>query len=506
VTNNAANKFSATTPIYYVNAKPHLGHAYTTIVADAVARWHRLLGQDVHLLTGTDEHGLKIQQAADAAGVSPKQFVDSIAPMFEQAWERLNITHDDFIRTTEPRHAVGVKKLLQACYDAGDIESDFYRGQYCVACEAYFVEDELVNGNCPIHSTPTTFVEEENYFFRLSRFEDRLLKWYADHPNCITPGFRLNEVIGFIKTGLQDFSISRKTLTWGIPLPWDPSHVTYVWFDALANYITAVGYGTDDAAFNANWPVDFHFIGKDIIRFHCVYWPAMLMSAGIEPPKGWAVGGWLLVGGEKMSKTTGNVVNPLDLIDDIGVDGFRYYVLADTAYGSDGDFTYEGLISRYNSDLANNLGNLAARIATVVEKKCGGIGPTPSPSSTLAAAAATAVADTSAAWHSVQPSRALEATWGLIKATNAYLENNEPWKMELGAAVDTVMGDALEALRIVTILANPALPTSTQEIWRRIGLAGEVADLRIGTDTAWGQYPGGCLVVKGEPLFPRKTK
>jgi len=506
VTNNAANKFSATTPIYYVNAKPHLGHAYTTIVADAVARWHRLLGQDVHLLTGTDEHGLKIQQAADAAGVSPKQFVDSIAPMFEQAWERLNITHDDFIRTTEPRHAVGVKKLLQACYDAGDIESDFYRGQYCVACEAYFVEDELVNGNCPIHSTPTTFVEEENYFFRLSRFEDRLLKWYADHPNCITPGFRLNEVIGFIKTGLQDFSISRKTLTWGIPLPWDPSHVTYVWFDALANYITAVGYGTDDAAFNANWPVDFHFIGKDIIRFHCVYWPAMLMSAGIEPPKGWAVGGWLLVGGEKMSKTTGNSVDPLDLIDDVGVDGFRYYVLADTAYGNDGDFTYEGLISRYNSDLANNLGNLAARIATVVEKKCGGIGPTPSPNSTLAAAAATAVADTSAAWHSVQPSRALEATWGLIKATNAYLENNEPWKMDPGAAVDTVMGDALEALRIVTILANPALPTSTQEIWRRIGLIGEITDLRIGADTVWGQYPSGRTVVKGEPLFPRKKQ
>ncbi len=506
MTNNAANKFSATTPIYYVNAKPHLGHAYTTIVADAVARWHRLLGEDVHLLTGTDEHGLKIQQAADAAGVSPKQFADSIAPMFEQAWERLNITHDDFIRTTEPRHAVGVKKLLQACYDAGDIESDFYRGQYCVACEAYFVEDELVNGNCPIHNTPTTFVEEENYFFRLSRFEDRLLKWYADHPSCITPGFRLNEVIGFIKTGLQDFSISRKTLTWGIELPWDPSHVTYVWFDALANYITAVGYGTNDAAFNANWPADLHFIGKDIIRFHCVYWPAMLMSAGIEPPKGWAVGGWLLVGGEKMSKTTGNVVNPLDLIDDIGVDGFRYYVLADTAYGNDGDFTYEGLISRYNSDLANNLGNLAARIATVVEKKCGGIGPTPSRESILAAAAAAAVADTSAAWHSVQPSKALEATWGLIRATNAYLENNEPWKMDPGAAVDTVMGDALEALRIVTILANPALPTSTQEIWRRIGLTGEITDLRIGADTAWGQYPSGRTVVKGEPLFPRKKQ
>lgn len=496
-------KFSATTPIYYVNAKPHLGHAYTTIVADAVSRWHRLLGEDVHLLTGTDEHGLKIQQAADAAGVSPKEFADSIAPLFAQAWERLNITHDDFIRTTEPRHAAGVKKLLQACYDAGDIEADMYRGQYCVACEAYFIEEELIEGKCPIHMKETTYVEEENYFFRLSRFEDRLLKWYEDHPNAITPGFRMNEVLGFIKGGLHDFSVSRKTLTWGIPLPWDPSHVAYVWFDALANYITAVGYGTDDKAFAENWPVDYHFIGKDIIRFHCVYWPAMLMSAGIEPPKGWAVGGWLLVDGEKMSKTTGNVVNPLDLIDVVGVDGFRYYVLAETTYGNDGDFSDEGLIKRFNSDLANNLGNLAARVATVVEKKCGGVGPASSSDSPLTEIAATAVAETSQAWAAVQPSKALEATWKLIGATNSYLEDNEPWKMEPGDAVNTVMGNALEALRIVAILANPALPTTTQEIWSRIGLAGKITDLRIGKDTQWGQYTGGTTVVKGQPLFPR---
>ena len=496
-------KFSATTPIYYVNAKPHLGHAYTTIVADAVSRWHRLLGEDVHLLTGTDEHGLKIQQAADAAGVSPKEFADSIAPLFAQAWERLNITHDDFIRTTEPRHAAGVKKLLQACYDAGDIEADMYRGQYCVACEAYFIEEELIEGKCPIHMKETTYVEEENYFFRLSRFQDRLLKWYEDHPNAITPGFRMNEVLGFIKGGLHDFSVSRKTLTWGIPLPWDPSHVAYVWFDALANYITAVGYGTDDKAFAENWPVDYHFIGKDIIRFHCVYWPAMLMSAGIEPPKGWAVGGWLLVDGEKMSKTTGNVVNPLDLIDVVGVDGFRYYVLAETTYGNDGDFSDEGLIKRFNSDLANNLGNLAARVATVVEKKCGGVGPASSSDSPLAEIAATAVAETSQAWAAVQPSKALEATWKLIGATNSYLEDNEPWKMEPGDAVNTVMGNALEALRIVAILANPALPTTTQEIWSRIGLAGKITDLRIGKDTQWGQYTGGTTVVKGQPLFPR---
>jgi methionyl-tRNA synthetase len=472
-------------------------------VADAVSRWHRLLGEEVHLLTGTDEHGLKIQQAADAAGVSPKEFADSIAPLFAQAWERLNITHDDFIRTTEPRHAAGVKKLLQACYDAGDIEADMYRGQYCVACEAYFIEEELIEGKCPIHMKETTYVEEENYFFRLSRFEDRLLKWYEDHPNAITPGFRMNEVIGFIKGGLHDFSVSRKTLTWGIPLPWDPSHVAYVWFDALANYITAVGYGTDDKAFAENWPVDYHFIGKDIIRFHCVYWPAMLMSAGIEPPKGWAVGGWLLVDGEKMSKTTGNVVNPLDLIDVVGVDGFRYYVLAETTYGNDGDFSDEGLIKRFNSDLANNLGNLAARVATVVEKKCGGVGPASSANSPLAAIAATAVAETSQAWAAVQPSKALEATWKLIGATNSYLEDNEPWKMEPGDAVNTVMGDALEALRIVTILANPALPTTTQEIWNRIGLTGNITDLRIHADTKWGQYTGGTTVVKGQPLFPR---
>jgi methionyl-tRNA synthetase len=331
-----------------------------------------------------------------------------------------------------------------------------------------------------------------------------LLDWYDAHPDAIVPDFRKNEVLGFVKGGLQDFSISRKSLKWGIPLPWDDRHVTYVWFDALANYITAHGYGSDDARFAAHWPVDWHFIGKDIIRFHCVYWPAMLMSAGLQPPKGWAVGGFLLVGGEKMSKTTGNVVSPLDLIDEFGVDGFRYYVLADTAYGNDGDFTYEGLVARYNSDLANNLGNLAARVATVVEKKCGGRGPSPRPDSPLAQLAADAVRDADAAWRRAQPSRALEAAWNLIRATNSHLESHEPWKMEPGAAVDAVMGDALEALRIVVLLANPALPTTTQEIWRRIGLAGRITDCRISTDGRWGGYPAGASVEKGEPLFPRK--
>ncbi len=498
-------KYYLTTPIYYVNARPHLGHAYTTIVGDALARWHRLLGDDVYFLTGTDEHGLKIQQAADAAGTSPQQFTDSIAPLFRQAWERLNISNNDFIRTTEARHRAGVEKLLQACYDAGDIELDTYKGLYCVACEAYFTDDDLDNGNCPIHKRPVEQVEEENYFFRLSRFEQRLIDWYSAHPGAVVPEHRVNEVLGFIKQGLHDFSVSRKTLTWGIPLPFDPSHVAYVWFDALANYITAIGYGTDDEKFEQWWPVNHHLIGKDIIRFHNVYWPAMLMSAGIEPPRGWAVGGWLLVGGEKMSKTSGNVVNPLDLVDEIGVDGFRYYVLAETAYGNDGDFTYEGLISRYNTDLANNLGNLAARVATVVGKKCDGLGTAPSPESPLAPIAAQAVADTVAHWQNVQPSRALEATWQLIRATNAHLENNEPWKSEPGAHVDAVMGDALEALRIVTILAFPAVPDTAREIWRRIGMTTDIEQCRIPDDVAWGLYAAGNAVEKGDPLFPRRT-
>ena len=493
-----------TTPIYYVNARPHLGHAYTTIIGDALARWHRLLGDDVHFLTGTDEHGLKIQQAADAVGKTPQEFVDEIAPLFQDAWARLDISNDDFIRTTEVRHRIGVQELLQRCYDAGDIELDVYAGKYCVACEEYYTDEELLDGDlCPIHKRPVEYFEEENYFFRLSRFQDRLLDWYAAHPGAIVPEFRGNEALGLIRGGLRDFSVSRTSLTWGIPLPWNPQHVAYVWFDALANYLTAVGYGSDDEEFRKWWPAR-HLIGKDIIRHHCVYWPAMLMSAGIELPAGWAVGGWLLSGGEKMSKTSGNVVNPLDLIDEFGVDGFRYYVLADTTYGHDGDFTYEGLTSRYNSDLANNLGNLLSRVATVVGKKCDGIGPAPRPDSPLAEAAAAAWEGTATGWAEVQPNRALEATWSLIRATNAYLEANEPWKTEAGPAVDAVMGDALEALRIVAVLASPALPSTCQHVWERIGLTGLVSDQRLPEAAAWGGYPGGTTVVKGDPLFPRK--
>lgn len=498
------SRFYLTTPIYYVNAEPHLGHAYSTIIGDAVTRWHRLLGDEVKFLTGTDEHGLKIQQAAEAAGKSPQEFTDEIAPKFAEAWKRLDIANDDFIRTTEPRHKAAVVELLQRCYDAGDIELDVFSGKYCVACEEYYADSELLPGDlCPIHQRPVDTYNEENYFFRLSRYEQRLLDWYAEHPGAIKPEHRAKEALGLIRGGLRDFSVSRTSLTWGIPLPWDPAHVAYVWFDALTNYLSAIGFGDPEQDYTKWWPVDYHVIGKDIIRHHCVYWPAMLMSAGVEPPKGWAVGGWLLVDGGKMAKSGGNAIDPLALTDTIGVDGLRYYVLAETPFGSDGDVTYDGIIGRYNSDLANNLGNLVSRVATVVAKKCGGVGPAPRSDSPLAQAAADAYQAAAAAWDAFAPSRALDATWQLIRATNAYLEANEPWRAEPGDAVDAVMGDALEALRIVAVLAFPAIPRTSQAVWERIGMSGAVADQRLPGAAEWGGYPGGLPVVKGEPLFPR---
>jgi methionyl-tRNA synthetase len=494
-----------TTPIYYVNDAPHIGHAYTTVIADAVARWHRLAGDDVLFLTGTDEHGLKVQRAAEANGLSPQEWADRTVKGFRAAWAELGITYDDFIRTTEPRHYTAVSEFLQRVYDNGHIELGTYEGLYCVACEAYYTEDELIDGNCPVHGRPVEHVREENYFFKLSRFEQPLLDWYAAHPDFVQPEGKRNEALGFIRHGLEDFSISRTSISWGVPIPWDPAHVTYVWFDALVNYATAAGFGTDPESFATWWPAVHHLIGKDILRFHCVYWPAMLLAAGIEPPQQISVHGYLLVGGEKMSKTRLNQIAPGDLIPDFGVDGLRYHLLRDNPFGPDGDFSYEAIVARYNSDLANNLGNLLARVATVVGKQCGGVGPAPRADSPLAAVAADSYASTAAAWAAVQPSLALDATWRLIRETNAHLEANEPWKSEPGPAVDAVLGDALEALRIVAVLASPAVPDAAGEVWQRIGLSGRPEDQRLPDAARWGQYPGGLAVEKGAPLFPRIT-
>ncbi len=495
--------FYVTTPIYYVNDEPHIGHAYTTVTADALARWHRLAGEETFFLTGTDEHGLKMQRAAEANGLTPLEQADRFAARYVEAWRLLNISNDDFIRTTEPRHHRAVSKLLQACYDRGDIELGAYQGLYSVADEAYVTAEEVPE--LERQGRPVISLKEENYFFKLSRYTQALLDWYEAHPGFVQPEARRNEAVGFIRQGLKDFSISRTSIDWGVPLPWDPRHVTYVWFDALTNYLTAVGYGEEDPAFPARWAGARHLIGKDILRFHCVYWPAMLLSAGLEPPRSVHVHGYLLVGGEKMSKTRLNQIAPATLVETFGVDGFRYHFLADQRFGPDGEFSFEGMLARYNSDLANNLGNLAARVAAVVASKCGGVGPAPSPGGPLAEAAAAAYEETARAWERVSPSEALEATWRLIREANSHLEAHEPWKMEPGPAVEAVLGDALEVLRIVAILTSPAVPDAAAEIWRRLGLAGSPEQQRLPAAAAWGGYPGGLPVSKGSPLFPRLT-
>ena len=499
------SNYYITTPIYYVKDAPHVGHAYTTVNADALARWHRLIGDDVFFLTGTDEHGQKVARAAEEQGLAPKAWTDQLAPRYASAWAELNIANDDFIRTTEPRHTDAVQHFLGRINENGHIFKDTYRGLYCVSCEQYYGEDELVDGDlCPIHRTPVEHLEEENYFFRLSAFEQKLIDWYEANPTAVVPESKRNEALSFIKGGLRDISITRTSIDWGVRVPWDDRHVFYVWYDALINYLTAIGYGRDEDRFERWWPAVHHLIGKEIIRFHCVWWPAMCMAAGIEPPAHVQVHGWLLLGGEKMSNSSVNQIAPGDLVRDYGVDPVRYHLLRDVPLGSDGEFSAEGIVSRYNSDLANNLGNLLSRVATVVGSKCGGAGPAPSPDSRLGTIAAAVVAEATEAWNAGQPNMALEATWRLIRETNAELEMAEPWKAEPGPAVDSVLGSALEVLRIVSILVVPAMPASAEEIWRRIGLEGSPAEQRLPEAGVWGGYPGGRPVEKAAPLFPRR--
>ena len=499
------SRYYITTPIYYVKDAPHVGHAYTTVNADALARWHRLRGDEVFFLTGTDEHGQKVARAAEEQGLSPGQWTDQLAPRFAAAWSELGISNDDFIRTTEPRHRQAVQQFLGTINDNGFIFKDTYRGLYCVSCEQYYGEDELLDGGlCPIHRTPVEHLEEENYFFRLSAFEQRLIDWYEANPSAVVPESKRNEALSFIKGGLRDISITRTSIDWGVRVPWDEGHVFYVWYDALINYLTAIGYGSDPGRFEQWWPAVHHLIGKEIIRFHCVWWPAMCMAAGIDPPAHVQVHGWLLLGGEKMSNSSVNQIAPADLIGEYGVDPVRYHLLRDIPLGSDGEFSAEGITGRYNTDLANNLGNLLSRVATVVGSKCGGVGPAPRPESRLAGVAAQVLAEATQSWDAGQPNGALEATWRLIRETNAELEQAEPWKAEPGPEVEAVLGSALEVLRIVSLLVVPAMPTTAATIWARIGLPGSPADERLPGAAAWGGYPGGLPVEKGAPLFPRR--
>jgi methionyl-tRNA synthetase len=507
------NVFYITTPIYYVNDVPHIGHAYDAVATDFVARYHRLRGEDVFHLTGTDEHGLKIQRAAEAAGTAPRAWVDAMEPQWREVWARLDIDYDDYIRTTEPRHYASVAKLLEAVHDNGrdDIYLGSYEGLYCVSCEAYYTEGDLLEGGlCPIHERPVEQVTEENYFFRLSAYRDRLLAHYAERPGAIEPGTRRNEVLSLLEGGLQDFSISRTTLSWGAPIPWDDAHVTYVWFDALTNYITAAGYASDPDRFARIWPVNIHMIGKDIIRFHAVYWPAMLMAAGVElPTQVWAHG-FLTVGGKKMSKTNLTGIHPAELLDRFGVDSYRYYFMREMRFGEDGNFSWESMVDRHNADLANGLGNLAARVLAMLGSNYDGVVPEPgdpAEASDLPALIGDVARRYDEAMLAVQLQPALAAVWEIVGRANQYLVERAPWAVAKEPDRDEELASILyavaETLRCLAILIQPIMPSAAQRLWVQLGQSGAVADQRVPASIAWGGLRPEVRTTKGEALFPR---
>ncbi len=504
--------FYITTPIYYPNDVPHIGHAYTSVAVDFLARYHRLRGEEVFHLTGVDEHGLKLQRAAEAAGMSPQAWVDSIDPKWREVWARLDIAYDDYIRTTEPRHEKAVQELLSAVYgnDRDDIYLGTYEGLYCVSCEAYYVEDELVGGKCPIHGRPVEVMQEENYFFRLSAYADRLLEHYEEHPQAVQPDTRRNEVLSLIRGGLQDFSISRTSFDWGIPLPWDPDHVCYVWFDALTNYITAAGYADDPTRFGRVWPANVHLMAKEILRFHAVYWPAMLMAGGVEPPLQVWVHGYLLVGGEKMSKTKLTGIHPFQLVDHFGADSYRYYFMRDIRFGEDGSFSWEAMTDRHNADLANGLGNLASRVLAMLGTYFDGLVPEATVEGSeadLPDVVAEAAARYDEQMLAIQPHRALTALWEIVTRANRYLVEREPWVVakEQGrrAELGSILYAAAETLRILAILIQPIMPGAAERLWEQLGVGEPLGHQHVPQAVSWGLLRPGTATAKGGPLFPR---
>ena len=511
-----AKKFYITTPIYYVNARPHIGHAYTTIACDTIARRQRLMGFDSFFLTGTDEHGQKIQRAAEAAGQTPQQFTDEVSGQFRALWDRMGITYDDYIRTTSDRHKQGVQELWRRIRDNGYIYKGSYTGQYCVFDEMYV---EVGPGEpCPECGRPTETIKEENYFFKLSAFAEPLLELYNAQPELIRPETRRNEVIAFVRSGLRDLSISRSTFSWGIPVPDDPKHVVYVWLDALANYMTALGYGSnDDAKFKKFWPADVHMIGKEIVRFHCVYWPAFLMAARLPLPKSIFAHGWLLFEESKMSKTRGNIVRTETILDVLGADALRYFLLREVVFGQDGSFSFDALVQRYNSDLANGLGNLASRTLTMITRYFRAEVPYPSHAAAHTSAedmvmvlAKHTIKEFNELFEQCQFSRALELAWALVAAVDKYIVENEPWALgekqdeNSRARLATVLYTSAEALRIVTALAHPVMPEATAKIWEQLGL-GDIKKVSL-SDLRWGQLQLGTRLGKVSPVFPRADK
>jgi methionyl-tRNA synthetase len=531
------NRYYLTTPIYYVNARPHLGHAYSTIVCDAIARRKRALGIDTWFLTGTDEHGQKIERSAELAGCKPYEFATAISAEFRGLWDKLGLIYDDFIRTTEERHKRGVQKLFATLRDKGFIYKGSYTGQYCVSDEAYV--DGPPGTVCPDCGRITETVSEENYFFKLSAFERRLLEFYEANPDFMGPESTRREVISFVRGGLKDLSVSRTSFSWGIPVPDDEKHVVYVWLDALANYITALGYGSDDpkdqARFEKFWPADMHLIGKEISRFHCVYWPAFLMAAGIATPRSVKANGWLLFDQGKMSKSKGNIVRAETVMEVLGADALRYFLLREIPFGQDGSFSFDALVQRYNGDLANGYGNLVSRVVNMMHKYFGGVVPEvpektrgiPTPDKTsplfqefigaqsLQLRAKSTVDQFGLRFEELNFSQALESLWMLVAETDGYLTENAPWKKPEGRSDEEhtalqarVLATAAEAIRVITALVYPILPESAAKVWRQLG-QGEISDAAKKSflkHLAWGGLKAGTKFGEPAPLFPRAEK
>jgi methionyl-tRNA synthetase len=494
-----------TTPIYYVNAAPHVGSAYTTVIADVIARWQRLHGRRTHFLTGVDEHGAKQVKAAEEAGMTPQEYVDSMAPQFVKLWKALDISNDDFIRTTEERHKRAVVPFMEKLREADDIYVAPYEGWYCVRCEEFKTDDELVDGCCAIHGTPVEMLREDNYYFRLSKYNDALLELYETNADFLRPQRAYNEMYSLLRSGLLDQPISRPTVKWGIPVPWDPEHVIYIWIEALANYITAIGYGSDPERFERIWPADVHLMGKEIVRHHAVVWPAMLMSAGLPLPKRVFAHGHLLAGGEKISKSGRGVtdISPYELIETYGVDGYRFHFVRSVSFGEDGNFSLEEMQARYNAELANDLGNLASRTIAMIERYCEGVIPgaevSEGPEHALRDRIVSAAANADELMNDLRVTEAIAAVWEIVRHANRYLVEREPWKLARDdanrALVAGVLSVTAETLTALAALLSPVIPNAAAELWSRLGFEGApVLDSRS---------PAGNRVRPGDALFPR---